>query len=359
MSFSDFQDYNVNVDNPQKHFDPMETYVSFRITTKVVKQNAKPDSEYIVRRRYNDFVWLRNKLIESFPTLVVPALPAKHSVLEQLDRYSRPFIMTRMAMLHSYLQRLTSHPVFSCSPVLELFLRAQSLNDVMKQSKSSQGIFDRLTDSLHTLTGFNTRNCAHPEFENIKIYVTALSQKLGSVQEVAAKINKERTEMALDFEDAQRSITHWSYQEPDLEELLKSIAEAIGTISKSQNTQLLQTYNTLIDQPLEEYCNYIDAVKEALCRRDMIQYNYESTLDDSKKKRAEKEQLENLQGSTNGFGFKLWKVTNREKIRKLQQDLPALDQLVELNQIEMRQLWIKPVQFLMDICIGDLNTKNW
>lgn len=28
--------------------------------------------EYVVRRRYNDFVWLRQKLIDAFPTHVVP-----------------------------------------------------------------------------------------------------------------------------------------------------------------------------------------------------------------------------------------------------------------------------------------------
>lgn len=35
MSLSEFQEFAVVVDNPQKHFDPLETYISFRVTTKV------------------------------------------------------------------------------------------------------------------------------------------------------------------------------------------------------------------------------------------------------------------------------------------------------------------------------------
>lgn len=30
------------------------------------------ETEYIVRRRYNDFIWLRQKLVEAFPTHLIP-----------------------------------------------------------------------------------------------------------------------------------------------------------------------------------------------------------------------------------------------------------------------------------------------
>nr|CAD7398035.1 unnamed protein product [Timema cristinae] len=30
------------------------------------------DMEYVARRRYNDFVWLRQKLVEAFPTHLIP-----------------------------------------------------------------------------------------------------------------------------------------------------------------------------------------------------------------------------------------------------------------------------------------------
>jgi sorting nexin-7/30 len=42
-------------------------------------------------------------------------------------------------------------------------------------------------------------------------------------------------------------------------------------------------------KPLKEYLLYIEAVKEALTRRDSVQIEYELTVDELKKKRTEKE----------------------------------------------------------------------
>lgn len=30
------------------------------------------EGEYIVRRRYNDFIWLRQKLVDLYPTHIIP-----------------------------------------------------------------------------------------------------------------------------------------------------------------------------------------------------------------------------------------------------------------------------------------------
>jgi hypothetical protein len=42
-------------------------------------------------------------------------------------------------------------------------------------------------------------------------------------------------------------------------------------------------------KPLKEYLLYIEAVKEALTRRDSVQIEYELTVEELKKKRAEKD----------------------------------------------------------------------
>lgn len=61
----------VRVDNPEKQFDLLDTYVMFRVTTKTSRPEFKLSS-YCVKRRYNDFVWLRQNLVEEFPTHFVP-----------------------------------------------------------------------------------------------------------------------------------------------------------------------------------------------------------------------------------------------------------------------------------------------
>lgn len=67
----DDSDLCVKIDNPQKHLETLETFITFRITTKVARIEFL-ESEYIVRRRYNDFIWLRQKLVENHPFCIVP-----------------------------------------------------------------------------------------------------------------------------------------------------------------------------------------------------------------------------------------------------------------------------------------------
>lgn len=80
----------------------------------------KPD--YVVRRRYSDFEWLRQQLSLCYPTLIVPPLPEKHSLFEQIDRYDRDFITSRMQLLHRFLNRVADHPVLSCDKKYKAFL---------------------------------------------------------------------------------------------------------------------------------------------------------------------------------------------------------------------------------------------
>jgi hypothetical protein len=52
-------------------------------------------------------------------------LPGKHTLLAQLDRYSKEFIVARMALLHRFLNRVANHPVLSCNQSVKVFLTAK------------------------------------------------------------------------------------------------------------------------------------------------------------------------------------------------------------------------------------------
>ena len=79
-------------------------------------------TDYFVRRRYSDFEWLRHQLATSYPNHIVPPLPEKHSLFEQIDRYDRDFINSRMLLLHRFLNRVADHPVLSCDKKYKAFL---------------------------------------------------------------------------------------------------------------------------------------------------------------------------------------------------------------------------------------------
>ncbi|KAH9495162.1 Sorting nexin-30 [Bulinus truncatus] len=67
------RDLFIIVDDPEKHTSTLEAYITFRVTTKT----SRPEfdgTEFSVRRRYNDFLWIRQRLEENYPTHLVPRI---------------------------------------------------------------------------------------------------------------------------------------------------------------------------------------------------------------------------------------------------------------------------------------------
>lgn len=52
-------------------------------------------------------------------------LPAKHTLIGQLDRYSKDFILQRMHALNIFITRVCQHPILSCNEHFKVFLTAK------------------------------------------------------------------------------------------------------------------------------------------------------------------------------------------------------------------------------------------
>lgn len=151
----------VSVDNAQKEVNTLESYISYRVSTEtnipeicklrpstnddverrsnwvlssrlaeaenndpnnhskssVLKGDAMGQSErkvmsFSVRRRYNDFRWLFDRLHSatlSGSSVVILAPFAERHVLN-LDRFAREFVVRRCALLNGFVQRVARHP---------------------------------------------------------------------------------------------------------------------------------------------------------------------------------------------------------------------------------------------------------
>ncbi|XP_049953727.1 sorting nexin-7-like [Schistocerca serialis cubense] len=336
----DTRDLVVKVDNPQKHLDTLETYITFRITTKTTRTEYE-ETEYVVRRRYNDFVWLRLKLVEAFPTHLIPPLPAKHTLIAQLDRYSKEFIIARMALLHRFLNRIASHPVLSCNLSLKIFLTAKP-SEFSIHRKCRLSLLGRVSNSLQNLASVYMMHQKNSEFDRIRDYLTSLGEKLTNIDKIAQRIQKERQEYLYEMHQMHPIFTLWSASEPELSPVLLALASAVEHNSRSLHN-VLAAANPSFVQPLKEYLLYIQAVKEALQRRDAFEIEYELAVDELKKKRAEKEQLMAMEqqvpmnsgGNFSLGGGSLWRSSGEareEKIQKLGASIPQLIKQVEENQ---------------------------
>ncbi|ESN91766.1 hypothetical protein HELRODRAFT_189801 [Helobdella robusta] len=182
---SDKHDLTVTVDNPEKHVSTMESFITYRITTTCTRPEYE-NKDYQVRRRYNDFLWLRQQLEEHHPMHIVPPLPEKHS-FRRLDRFSQDFVNIRMLSLNTFLQRLTKHPVLSFNQSLQSFLTNKQWEFVSMKSKDSSTIMSRLAGSIQNLgSSFVIKN-RPKEFTDVLTYLNKLQKNCTALRKLPTK----------------------------------------------------------------------------------------------------------------------------------------------------------------------------
>ncbi|KAL1495099.1 hypothetical protein ABEB36_010570 [Hypothenemus hampei] len=335
LNMEENSDLCVKIDQPEKHLETMETYITFRVTTRVARIEFK-DHEYVVRRRYNDFLWLRHKLLEYHPFCIIPPLPVKHSLIGQLDRYSKDFILARMKSLNMFITRVCHHPILSCDENLKVFLT--TLPHDFASYKKKRTLLSSNSGSLISLNNSNSTHSVlknrHIEFDKMKSYLVTLTSKLASLEKISSRINKERGDLIIEMNNFHPIFTKWSSFEPHLSSILENIGKALERNSAAQNA-LVHNYNNNMGIPIKEFLQYIEVVQESLRRRESYQLAYESSLEELHKMHNEKDKLLATREcvAQNSTGFSLWRQSSSdEKLEKLGTNIPRLMKKVEKTQ---------------------------
>ncbi|CAG04895.1 unnamed protein product, partial [Tetraodon nigroviridis] len=250
LATTDTRDLFVTVDDPKKHVSTMETYITYRVSTKTTRIEFDLP-QYSVRRRYQDFDWLRIKLEDSQPTHLVPPLPEKFVMKGVVDRFSEDFVETRMKALDKFLKRVADHPVLSFNPHLNAFLTAKWASRSNRWPEA-------------------TKLRARPaEFSAMGEYLETFSQKLGNIDRIAQRILKEQSEC-----------------EEELQRPLEGVAGCVATCCRALEDQSESMSQDFLPV-LREYVLYIESMKNVLRKRDQTQAEYEGRLEAAVQRRQE------------------------------------------------------------------------
>ncbi|NXF41351.1 SNX30 protein, partial [Nyctibius bracteatus] len=250
------RDLFVTVDDPKKHVCTMETYITYRVTTKTTR--AEFDlPEYSVRRRYQDFDWLRNKLEESQPTHLIPPLPEKFVVKGVVDRFSEEFVETRRKALDKFLKRITDHPVLSFNEHFNVFLTAKDLNAYKKQGMA---LLSKMGESVKYVTGGYKLRSRPLEFAAIGEYLDTFSLKLGTIDRIAQRIIKEQLEYLVELREYGPVYSTWGGLEVELSEPLEGVSACIGNCCTALE-ELSEDMTEDFLPVLKEYILYSESMK--------------------------------------------------------------------------------------------------
>lgn len=133
---TDAPSFTVHVHSPEKRSSIGKAdYTVFQLTTVFAPSSASSsassdddESTVSVERRYSHFALLHAVLVERFPLLVIPALPAK----TYAGRFQANFVETRRRDLERWCFRVGRHPVLRCSDEVRGFLAME--NEIVRLS---------------------------------------------------------------------------------------------------------------------------------------------------------------------------------------------------------------------------------
>ncbi|XP_022109936.1 sorting nexin-30-like isoform X2 [Acanthaster planci] len=280
----DIKDLFITVDDFQKHVFTIDTYITYRVFTRTTR-SAFDEPEYSVRRRYQDFLWLRQKLVETEETHIIPPLPEKHSM--RLDRLSKEFAITRQAALHKFMQRISEHPVISFNEYLKVFLTAKELTS---HRKASAGIVSRIGSSIKTTTSALMLKNRSPEFTIMSEYINTFGDKMSSVDRISQRILKEQMDLGTEYESYGPTYRLWANSEAELDDTLGSLSDCLDKCAKAVKDMTVSTETNFLPA-IKEYMLYADAVKGTLRKRDFIQMEYELACEELTRRKNEREQV--------------------------------------------------------------------
>ncbi|KAF2806727.1 putative sorting nexin-4 [Mytilinidion resinicola] len=341
------------VSQPQKELDgTKDAYISYLVSTKSDFQTFQR-SDFAVRRRFTDFVFLFKTLSREYPQCAVPPLPDKHKMAYvRGDRFGPDFTQGRAHSLHRFLKRLTLHPVLRRAMLLILFLESPDWNQTMKgrplrgASMSSAGDADADSGLINTLAdtfvnAFTKVHKADKRFVEVKEKATKLDEDLSNVEKVTARVARRQADLETDYGDLAVQCQKLNVLEPGVEAALTSFASSVDTTSQGLRGLKEHTDQNYLGS-LRDMEAYIVALKGLLKTREQKQLDFEALTDYLAKAAGDRDSLASQSGSS-GLGAsgylrsKLEDVrgvdheqARRQRLRKLEVDIERLTREVEM-----------------------------
>jgi len=133
--FSNKDDIYVKLSNPEKVNGGIfsKSFISYTVETFPF--------DFKTKKRYSDFLWLRNTLSLMYSNCVIPPLCKKNYI----DRFSEDLINKRMRSIEKFLNGLLIHPLIKNSQILFDFLSIQNEADFYKKKKK----YGKITSPTH------------------------------------------------------------------------------------------------------------------------------------------------------------------------------------------------------------------
>ncbi|CAO3631447.1 unnamed protein product [Mucor fragilis] len=262
--------------------------------TAFVVYTIKAAEEKEAKRRYSEFESFRRSLVKLYPTLLVPPIPEKHSLVNYTTKNIKDdsaIIEKRKRMLERFLLRLAKHPILAKEHVFHRFLdgatawteirQSSPLSDLPKDplllASESSSFTTSITSSLPTSTSIipvpstsYTLKYPDKEFEESE-------QKVGkSAQQSTFQFEKSQKRLLGRLGDLSNDYAELgsAYNALGLNEtgLLATFIEKMGQVvdgTSHATKTMVQSLEMEFAEYVQDYSQYLHIAKQVLRYRRM------------------------------------------------------------------------------------------
>ncbi|PWW75339.1 Vps5-domain-containing protein, partial [Tuber magnatum] len=276
--------FEIHVGDPHKVGDLTSAHTVYQVRTKTTSK-AYRNSEFTVSRRYRDFLWLYQALINNNPGVVVPPPPEKQAV----GRFDDNFVESRRAALERMLNKTAAHPILQHDADLKLFLESEALSgDIKHKEKQPVGENKGMFGSLGGAFSGGGKFIENDEwFLDRKHYLDTLESQLKALLKSVDTVIKQRKDLADAANDFSSSLQALSTVELSkyLSNPLESLSYLQIRIKELHERQAQQDVLTL-GITVEEYIRIIGSIKLAFNQRQKAFHTYHAADGELVKRKA-------------------------------------------------------------------------
>lgn len=296
----------VQVKDPLKELDgTKDVFISYLVEARTNLPTFTQNNPS-ARRRFQDFVFLREHLARDFPACVVPPLPDKHR-LEYLtgDRFGPEFVEKRRFDLHRFLERLARHPTLQRSTLIREFFESTEWNVQMhthlahpphpddrdRSPTSPAKLLDAVSDTL--LNAFARVRKPDDRFIDMRDSGDRFIEALAVQERLWGRTRSRTIDMAADYHDLAVAVQGLGFLESGITEPLNHFSNTLLEFSALLKHNAHDTTDPLLSH-LNSLHQYAQTQRTVLRLRDQKQLDFEELSDYLSGVTAERDRLSAL-----------------------------------------------------------------
>ena len=325
----------------------LANHLQFSISGKDIPQGIK--------RRYNDFLQLREKLIENWPGVYIPNIPSKKKVGE----LNRKTVLLRIRALNVFLSNISKIPFLSQSEEIKSF---QTLTDdfgkaIEKMPKSSfVEILEKYKNAFPTYNVNYDFNQGKEKINVFDSFLKKIKNNLSTFKKaVDISVDKRKEDILQYFE-----ITHniISYEKTNIMKYIDDYYDKL-IFNNEKNSKLKEKFekiNEYLNNPFENVYNWlydeekdIQAMIEAINGINILEMNYNKL---KQKDESIENDIKKLESGQQGFIKNIFKKKEESLSELNQEKNKNANSIKNLNEI------IKIVTYEMENKISEFKIEK-